>query len=216
MSFPPSEVVKFQARRRRRRRVSFFRCDPRVGCVAAARRLARCRSPTSDGGMEASTTVSVLRRTAVEYVFPLSHHLKLAKFQAPRRRRRRVDVGSADPSLISGGHVTRTFLSSILNSAYSPPTSHSARGRGISRRHGSHEPAEGSAGRGAIQAPAGARDPPAADVTTPTNLTTRASRKPPTGKPTTQHLRTPFPQRSPSAWSISGARRRWTRTTTSR
>ena len=71
---------------------------------------------------------------------------------------------------ISGGHVTRTFLStdySILIAAYSPPTSHSARGRGISRRHGGHEPAEGSAGRGAIQAPAGARYTPAADVHIP-------------------------------------------------
>ena len=80
-----------------------------------------------------------------------------------------------------------------LIAAYSPPTSHSARGRGIGRRHGGHEPAEGSAGRGAIQAPAGARDPPAADVTSPTNLATRASRKPPTGKTTTQHFRTPLP-----------------------
>ena len=55
-------------------------------------------SPTSDGGMEASTTVSVLRRTAVGFSSSVSHHLKLAKFQAPRRRRRRVDVdvGSAD------------------------------------------------------------------------------------------------------------------------
>ena len=147
-------------------------------------------SPTSDGGIEASTTVSVLRRTAVDFSSSVSHHLKLAKFQAPRRRRRwvDVDVGSADLDFGRPRHSHFFCQYSILIAAYSPPTSHSARGRGISRRHGSHEPAEGSAGRGAIQAPAGA-----ADVTSPTNLTTRASRKPPTGKTTTQHFRTPLP-----------------------
>ena len=158
-------------------------------CVGGSA-LVKQHSPTSDGGMEASTTVSVLRRTAVGFSSSVSHHLKLAKFQAPRRRRRRVDVdvGSADLDFGRPRHSHFFCQYSILISAYSPPTSHSARGRGISRRHGSHEPAEGSAGRGAIQAPAGA-----ADVTSPTNLTTRASRKPPTEKTTTQHFRTPFP-----------------------
>ena len=186
------KLAEFQASRRRRRLVSLFPGRPSSRCVAAARRLdcVSIVSPTSDGGMEASTTVSVLRRTAVGFSSSVSHHLKLAKFQAPRRRRRRVDVdvGSADLDFGRPRHSHFFCQYSILIAAYSPPTSHSARGRGISRRHGSHEPAEGSAGRGAIQAPAGA-----ADVTSPTNLTTRASRKPPTGKPTTQHFRTPLP-----------------------
>ena len=96
------------------------------------------------------------------------------------------------PIWISGGHVTRTFS---VNTQYSSqptrlPLRIAPAGAGSVGAMGVTSQLKARLGEERYRLLQVRRG---ADVTSPTNLTTRASRKPPTGKTTTQHFRTPLP-----------------------